>query len=161
MITGSDNLFALPEPTALLRGELAARDQYFVHSRTYEDQGFTKLYERLNHEMEEETQHADAIMRRILMLGARPDMRPTAFEPGLTVPDMLRKDLATEYEVRTNLQAGIALCEAQRDFVSRDILLAQLRDTEEDHAYWLEKQLGLIEKLGLQNYLQSQAGSAA
>jgi bacterioferritin len=147
--------------TALLRGELAARDQYFVHSRTYEDQGFTKLYERLNHEMEEETQHADAIMRRILMLGARPDMRPTAFEPGLTVPDMLRKDLATEYEVRTNLQAGIALCEAQRDFVSRDILLAQLRDTEEDHAYWLEKQLGLIEKLGLQNYLQSQAGSAA
>jgi bacterioferritin len=63
--------------------------------------------------------------------------------------------------VRTNLQAGIALCEAQRDFVSRDILLAQLRDTEEDHAYWLEKQLGLIEKLGLQNYLQSQAGSAA
>ena len=145
----------------LLRGELAARDQYFVHSRTYEDQGFTKLYERLNHEMEEETEHADAIMRRILMLGARPDMRPTGFEPGLTVPDMLRKDLDTEYEVRANLQAGIALCEAQRDFVSRDILLAQLRDTEEDHAYWLEKQLGLIEKLGLQNYLQSQTGSAA
>ena len=141
---------------ALLRGELAARDQYFVHSRTYEDQGFTKLYERLNHEMEEETQHADAILRRILMLGARPDMRPTAFEPGLTVPDMLRKDLATEYEVRANLQAGIALCEAQRDFVTRDILLAQLRDTEEDHAYWLEKQLGLIEKIGLQNYMQSQ-----
>ena len=147
--------------THLLRGELAARDQYFYHSRRYEDLGLYQLYERLNHEMEEETQHADAIMRRILMLGARPDMRPTAFEPGLTVPDMLRKDLATEYEVRTNLQAGIALCEAQRDFVSRDILLAQLRDTEEDHAYWLEKQLGLIEKLGLQNYLQSQAGSAA
>ncbi|ARU04080.1 bacterioferritin [Comamonas serinivorans] len=144
---------------ALLRGELAARDQYFVHSRTYEDQGFTKLYERLNHEMEEETQHADAILRRILMLGARPDMRPTAFEPGLTVPDMLRKDLATEYEVRANLQAGIALCEAQRDFVTRDILLAQLRDTEEDHAYWLEKQLGLIDKVGLQNYLQSQTSA--
>ncbi len=145
----------------LLRGELAARDQYFVHSRTYEDQGFTKLYERLNHEMEEETEHADAIMRRILMLGARPDMRPTSFEPGLTVPNMLCKDLDTEYEVRANLQAAIALCETQRDFVSRDILLAQLRDTEEDHAYWLEKQLGLIEKIGLQNYLQSQTGSSA
>ena len=146
---------------ALLRGELAARDQYFVHSRTYEDQGFTKLYERLNHEMEEETQHADAILRRILMLGARPDMRPTAFEPGLTVPEMLRKDLDTEYEVRARLQAGIALCEAQRDYVSRDMLLAQLRDTEEDHAYWLEKQLGLIEKVGLQNYLQSQTSAGA
>ena len=146
---------------ALLRGELAARDQYFVHSRTYEDQGFTKLYERLNHEMEEETQHADAILRRILMLGARPDMRPTAFEPGLTVPEMLNKDLATEYEVRANLQAGIALCETQRDYVSRDILLTQLRDTEEDHAYWLEKQIGLIEKVGLQNYLQSQTSTSA
>jgi bacterioferritin len=143
----------------LLRGELAARDQYFVHSRTYEDQGFTKLYERLNHEMEEETQHADAILRRILMLGARPDMRPTAFEPGLTVPEMLRKDLDTEYEVRANLRAAIALCEAQRDFVSRDMLLAQLRDTEEDHAYWLEKQLGLIEMMGLQNYLQAQTSA--
>ena len=136
----------------LLRGELAARDQYFIHSRRYEDLGLHAWSQRMHHEMEEETQHADAIMRRILMLGARPDMRPTAFEPGLTVPDMLRKDLATEYEVRTNLQAGIALCEAQRDFVSRDILLAQLRDTEEDHAWWLEQQLGLIKRIGLELY---------
>lgn len=139
----------------LLRGELAARDQYFIHSRTYEDQGFTKLYERLDHEMQEETQHADALVRRILMLGARPDMRPHAFEPGLTVPEMLRKDLDTEYKVRADLQAGMALCERLNDFVSRDILLAQLRDTETDHAYWLEKQLGLIEKIGLENYQQS------
>jgi bacterioferritin len=86
-------------------------------------------------------------------------MRPTAFEPGLTVPEMLRKDLDTEYEVRANLRAAIALCEAQRDFVSRDMLLAQLRDTEEDHAYWLEKQLGLIEMMGLQNYLQAQTSA--
>ena len=141
----------------LLQGELAARDQYFVHSRTYEDQGFNKLYTRLDHEMQEETQHADALLRRILMLGGRPDMRPTAFTPGETVPDMLRKDLDTEYEVRAALQKGIALCEQHRDYVSRDILLAQLGDTETDHAYWLEKQLGLIDKLGLANYLQSQA----
>ncbi|KAB2898390.1 MAG: hypothetical protein F9K35_10325, partial [Burkholderiaceae bacterium] len=70
---------------------------------------------------------------------------------------MRRKDLATEYEVRAALQGGIALCESERDYVSRDILLAQLRDTEEDHAYWLEKQIGLIDRIGLQNYLQSQA----
>ena len=145
---------------ALLRGELAARDQYFVHSRTYEDLGFVKLYTRLDHEMQEETQHADAILRRILFLGARPDMRPTEFTPGLTVPEMLQTDLDTEYEVRAALQSAMALCERARDYVSRDLLLVQLRDTEEDHAYWLEKQLGLIDKMGLPNYLQSQTGTA-
>lgn len=140
----------------LLRGELTARDQYFIHSRTYEDQGFSKLFTRLDHEMQEETQHADAILRRILMLGGRPDMRPDAFTPGQTVPEMLQKDLDTEYEVRAALRKGMALCEQHDDYVSRDMLLLQLRDTEEDHAYWLEKQLGLIQKVGLQNYLQSQ-----
>ena len=140
----------------LLRGELAARDQYFIHSRQYEDQGFARLYERLNHEMQEETQHADAILRRILMLGGKPDMRPTGFEPGDTVEQMLQKDLATEYSVRQHLKDGMALCEQHRDYVSRDLLLAQLRDTEEDHAYWLEKQLGLIKAVGLANYLQVQ-----
>ena len=145
----------------LLCGELAARDQYFVHSRTYEDMGLVKLYERLNHEMEEETQHADALLRRILFLGGRPDMRPTAFTPGLTVPEMLQKDLDTEYEVRAALQQGMALCESVGDYVSRDLLLAQLIDTEEDHAYWLEKQIGLIDKVGLPNYLQSQMGSTS
>ena len=145
----------------LLRGELAARDQYFVHSRTYEDLGLAKLYERLNHEMEEETQHADALLRRILFLGGRPDMRPTAFTAGLTVPEMLQKDLDTEYEVRAALQQGMALCESVGDYVSRDLLLAQLIDTEADHAYWLEKQIGLIDKVGLPNYLQSQMGSTS
>ena len=141
----------------LLRGELAARDQYFIHSRQYEDQGFVRLYERLNHEMQEETQHADAILRRILLLGGQPDMRPHAFTPGHTVPEMLRKDLYTEYAVREHLKDAMALCERHRDYVSRDMLLAQLRDTEEDHAYWLEQQIGLIEKIGLPNYLQSQS----
>ena len=140
----------------LLRGELAARDQYFIHSRQYEDQGFNRLYERMGHEMEEETQHADALLRRILMLGGRPDMRPHAFTPGETVQEMLRKDLDTEYSVQAHLKSAMALCESHRDYVSRDMLLAQLRDTEQDHAYWLEQQLGLIEKIGLQNYLQSQ-----
>src|SRR5690554_5091845 len=145
----------------LLRGELAARDQYFVHSRQYEDQGFLRLYERMNHEMEEETQHADVILRRILFLGGKADMRPHDFTPGSTVEEMLRKDLDTEYRVRDNLKAAMALCEEVADFNTRDLLLAQLRDTEEDHAYWLEKQLNLIQQVGLQNYLQSQLGSEA
>ena len=106
--------------------------------------------------MEEETQHADALLRRILFLGGRPDMRPNPFTPGLTVPEMLSKDLDTEYEVRAALRKGMELCEGVGDYVSRDVLLTQLRDTEEDHAYWLEKQLGLIDKMGLQNYLQLQ-----
>jgi len=143
----------------LLRGELAARDQYFVHSRQYEDQGYMRLYERMSHEMEEETQHADVILRRILFLNGKPDMRPHEFTPGDTVEEMLRKDLATEYQVRTNLQAAMALCESLRDYNSRDLLQAQLADTEEDHTYWLEKQLRLIEQIGLQNYRQAQMGA--
>lgn len=145
----------------LLRGELAARDQYFIHSRQYEDLGLMRLYARMDHEMEEETQHADDILRRILFLQGKPDMRPYEFTPGETVEEMLRKDLETEYRVQANLKAAMALCEEHRDYTTRDILLKQLRDTEEDHAYWLEKQLGLIEKVGLQNYLQAQMGSEA
>lgn len=140
----------------LLRGELSARDQYFLHSRLYEDMGYSKLYERINHEMEEETQHADALLKRILFLGGRPDMTPTPIQPGFTVPDMLAADLKLEYEVREALAKGIALCETHSDYQSREILLLQLKDTEEDHAYWLEKQLGLIKMVGLENYLQSQ-----
>jgi len=140
----------------LLRGELAARDQYFIHSRMYLDWGFDKLFQRLDHEMAEETQHADALIRRILLLEGTPDMRPEPFTPGPTVPEMLRADLALEYRVREALAAGIALCETHGDFVSRELLRAQLADTEEDHAYWLEQQLGLIDRMGLENYLQSQ-----
>ncbi|MGG5871751.1 bacterioferritin [Pseudomonas peli] len=140
----------------LLKGELAARDQYFVHSRLYEDWGFSKLYERINHEMEEETQHADAILKRILFLEGAPDMVPDSFRFGQTVPEMLKLDLALEYHVRAALSKGIALCEQHQDYQTRDILLVQLKDTEEDHAYWLEVQLGLIDRIGLQNYLQTQ-----
>lgn len=145
----------------LLRGELTARDQYFLHSRMYDDQGFVQLYERMNHEMQEETDHADAILRRILFLGGQPDMRPKDLTPGVDVPDMLRKDLAAEYQVRDNLRQAITLCDSLQDYVSRDMLVTQLRDTEEDHSYWLEKQIGLIDKMGLQNYLQSQARGAS
>lgn len=95
----------------LLKGELAARDQYFIHSRMYEDWGLSKLFERINHEMEEETQHADALMRRILMLEGTPDMRADDLEVGSTVPEMIEADLKLEYKVRAALCKGIELCE--------------------------------------------------
>ena len=143
----------------LLNGELAARDQYFAHSRKYKDWGLNKLYERLNHEMEEETEHADAIMERMLFLEAEPDMNAQdKANVGKDVVEMLKNDLATEYEVDANLKAVIAICEEEQDYDTREILVKQLDDTEMDHAYWLEKQLGLIEKVGLQNYIQSQMG---
>jgi len=140
----------------LLVGELAARDQYFIHSRMYQDWGFTKLYARLDHEMQEETSHADALIQRILFLEGVPNMKQGELNIGQDVPSMLNNDLQTEYYVRGELVQCIALCEKLNDFISRDILKTQLQDTEEDHAYWLEKQLGLIKKVGLENYLQSQ-----
>jgi len=145
----------------LLRGELAARDQYFLHSRCYEDLGLNALAARMQHEMEEEAQHADAILKRILFLEGSPDMRPDAFTPGENVEDMLRQDLALEYQVRENLAKGIALCERHGDYVSRQMLQTQLADTEEDHTWWLEKQLRLIGMIGLENYQQAQMGKDA
>ena len=136
----------------LLRGELAARDQYFLHSRQYEDQGLKALHERMDHEMQEETGHADAILRRILFLEGEVDMRPHAFTPGKTVVEMLEADLQVEYRVRADLAAAMKLCEEKQDYVSRDLLLAQLKDTEVDHTWWLEQQLGLIKRIGLENY---------
>ena len=106
----------------LLRGELAARDQYFVHSRRYEDLGLHALYERIDHEMQEEAQHADALLRRILFLEGDPDMSPKSFEQGRSVEEMLKKDLALEYEVREKLAMDIALCERLGDYGSREML---------------------------------------
>jgi bacterioferritin len=141
----------------LLRGELAARDQYFTHSRMYADWGLTKLYERINHEMADETQHAAALIERILFLEGTPDLsQQDGLNIGRTVPEMLRNDLDFEYKVIGDLKNAIAVCEQEQDYQTREILLKILADTEEDHGYWLEKQLGLIEKIGLQNYLQSQ-----
>jgi len=141
----------------LLAGELTAMDQYFIHSRMYEDWGLTKLFERIGHEMEDETGHADLMIRRILFLEGKPNLaKRDALDVGATVPEMLQSDLNIEYSVVKNLKAAIALCEAEKDFETRAMLVKQLEDTEEDHAYWLEKQLGLIDKIGLQNYLQSQ-----
>ncbi len=141
----------------LLNGELMARDQYFAHSRMYKDWGLDKLYERINHEMEEETEHADVLVERLLFLEAKPDFtQQNKVNIGKDVPDMLKNDLKVEYSVVKALKASIQICEEEQDYDSRAILIKLLDDTEMDHTYWLEKQLGLIEKIGLQNYLQSQ-----
>ena len=125
--------------------------------RIYKDMGLTKLYERLNHEMEEETAHADTLMERMLFLEIQPDMNSAdKVRIGSNVKEMLENDLDVEYEVTAALKDAIEVCEAEQDFDSRKILTKLLDDTEMDHAYWLEKQLGLIKKTGLKNYLQSQ-----
>ncbi|SDB90215.1 heteropolymeric bacterioferritin subunit Ftn [Acinetobacter boissieri] len=139
----------------LIGGELAARDQYLIHSRMYEDWGLNTIYERINHEMEEEATHADAIIRRVLFLGGTPNMARDGLDIGHDVVSCLKADLALEYHVREQLAKGIKLCEEKGDYISRDMLRQQLADTEEDHTYWLEKQLRLIELIGLQNYIQS------
>jgi len=141
---------------SLLAGELSAMDQYFIHSRMYDDWGLSKLYERIGHEMEDETGHADQMIKRILFLEGRPNLaKRDALNIGATVPEMLKSDLNLEYSVVKNLKAAIALCETEQDYETRAMLVRQLEDTEEDHAYWLEKQLGLIDKIGLENYLQA------
>ncbi|MEM9384487.1 MAG: bacterioferritin [Pseudomonadota bacterium] len=141
----------------LLSGELAARDQYFAHARHYADWGLTKLYEHTKHEMEHETQHADELIARLLFLEADVDLsKQDPLNVGDDVPSMLKNDLDLEYQVVGDLRAAMAICEEERDYVSRDMLLKMLDDTEVDHAHWLEQQLGLIKRVGLPNYLQSQ-----
>ncbi|WP_201540750.1 bacterioferritin [Psychrobacter sp. 1044] len=145
----------------LLGGELAARDQYFIHSEMYAEWHYGKLYDRIHHEMADETLHAQSIIRRILMLSGTPKMTVNAINIGATVPEMLQLDLELEYQVQQHLKDGIALCEAERDYVTREMLVEQLKDTEEDHAHWLEQQLRLIDMISLPNYLQSQMAEVA
>jgi len=144
----------------LLHNELAAIDQYFTHSRMYEDWGLEKLYERINHEMQEEITHADALIKRILFLEGTPNLTDRRdLLIGSDVPSMLANDLVLEMEVVGGLRAGIKICEEEGDYQTRQVLLPLLADTEEDHVYWLEQQLGLIKKISLSNYIQSHMGS--
>ncbi|GIU30861.1 bacterioferritin [Shewanella schlegeliana] len=140
----------------LLTGELSAMDQYFVHGLMYEDWGLNELHERISHESDDEREHAKKLVQRILFLEGTPDV--ASREPlniGKDTEQMLKNDLAYEYQVADNLRSAIALCEQKSDYESREILEVLLEETESDHMYWLEKQLGLIDKVGLQNYLQS------
>lgn len=144
----------------LLHNELAAIDQYFTHSRMYQDWGLDKLFEQLDHEMQEEITHADALIKRILFLEGKPDLTSRRdLIIGDDIISMLQNDLTLEMEVVAALKESILLCENEKDYQTREMLLKLLEDTEEDHIYWLEKQLGLIDKMGLQNYTQSHMGN--
>jgi bacterioferritin len=123
-------------------------------------QGLKRLAEKALHESEHERQHALAIIQRILFLEGTPDMsKRSQLKIGRTVPEMLQSDLDYEYHVVGELKKAMAACEKAQDYVTRDMLAVQLEDTEMDHAYYLEKQLRLIELVGLKNYQQSQIDS--
>ncbi|GAB1049970.1 MAG: bacterioferritin [Shewanella algae] len=140
----------------LLTGELSAMDQYFVHAHMYEDWGLNELYERIKHESDDERGHAAKLIARILFLEGTPDVASRdALTIGKNVQEMLHNDLQYEYKVAANLREAITLCEQLKDYQSRELLEQLLEETEDDHMYWLEKQLGLIDKVGLQNYIQS------
>jgi len=142
---------------SLLAGELSASDQYLIHGEMYADFGLSHLAEKSLHESEHERPHARALIQRILFLEGTPDLaKREVLTVGTTVPEMLKADLDVEYHVVGELKKAIAACEAAQDYVSRDMLVVQLDDTEMDHAYWLEKQLRLINLVGLENYQQSQ-----
>lgn len=143
----------------LLANELTAIDQYFVHSRMYEDWGLGKLYERLEHESVEEKEHADLLIKRILFLEGTPNLaKRRDLLIGSDVKSMMENDLVLELEVMQAVRDAITLCEKEGDYQSREVLEKLLVDTEEDHIHWLEQQVGLIDKIGIQNYIQSQMG---
>lgn len=137
--------------------ELTSMDQYLAHSKIYEDWGIHKLHEQLAHEYEEELEHSQKLIERILFLEGTPDTASRKpIHVGTNVKEMLENDLAAEHTVAESLRDIIEACEQERDYVTRDILGTLLDDTETDHIYWLEQHLGLIDRIGLQNYIQSQ-----
>jgi bacterioferritin len=152
-----DSAAVVEQLNRLLAFELTSIDQYTAHSRRYEDMGLEKLYERINHEVDDERGHADLLIRRMLFLGGRPQM-DNREEHSIAddVPTMLRNDLELERNNAKTLREVINFCEEAGDFVTRDMLVGILKDTEEDHAYWLRQQLELIDRLGLELYLQAQ-----
>ena len=143
----------------LLAGELMAVDQYLAHGEIYSDLGLVRLAEHTLHESDHEREHARAIIQRILFLEGEPDLASRhPMTVGKSVEEMLKNDLQLEYQVANHLKKAVEICEENHDFVSRDMLVKQIEDTEMDHAYFLEKQIRLIELVGIQNYLQSQLG---
>ena len=143
---------------AQLKNELTAINQYFLHFRMLKHWGFEKLAKKEYEESIGEMKHADKLMDRIFMLDGLPNLQDMAkLLVGETVPEVLACDLKSEQGAQATIKNGIAVAEAARDYVSRDLLRGILDDTEE-HIDFLETQLELIEKVGLPNYLQSQMG---
>ena len=140
----------------VLKNELTAINQYFLHSRILKDWGLTKLGDYEHHESIDEMKHADQLIERILFLEGLPIMQTMGkLRIGENVPEILQCDLDMELDAIPDLRAAIAYCEAYKDYVSRELFDEILR-SEEEHVDWLETQLDLIEKVGIQNYQQTQ-----
>jgi bacterioferritin len=140
----------------VLKNELTAINQYFLHSRMYKDWGMSKLGDHEFAESVDEMKHADGIIERILFLEGLPNLQDLGkLRIGENVQEMLQCDLELELDAIPDLRAAIAYCENHKDYVSRD-LFDEILNSEEEHVDWLETQLGLIDKVGLENYCQSQ-----
>jgi bacterioferritin len=142
----------------VLGNELIAINQYFLHARMYEDWGLNKLGKHEYDESIDEMKHADKLIKRILFLEGIPNVQELGkLLIGEHTREMLECDLRLEKKAVTDLRAAIAHCESVGDYGSRD-MLEHILESEEEHIDWLETQLGLIDKIGIENYLQSGMG---
>ncbi|KQW00610.1 bacterioferritin [Rhizobacter sp. Root1221] len=145
---------------AQLKNELTAINQYFLHYRMLKHWGFDKLAKKEYEESIGEMKHADILMNRIFTLDGLPNLQDLGkLLVGEDTVEILNCDLTSERGAQATIKDGIAYCESVRDYVSRDLLQGILEDTEE-HIDFLETQIDLVDKVGLQNYLQSQLAEA-
>lgn len=140
----------------ILTNELTAINQYFLHARMHKNWGLDELAGHVEEESVDEMKHAQKLVDRILFLEGAPNLQKlNKVMIGETVPETLESDLALERKAMPDLRAAVSHCEKVKDYVSRD-LLQDILDEEEEHVDWLETQLDLISKIGLDNYMQSQ-----